>query len=103
MSYKFEVPVSGNQTVKLVHPYFDGEGRYGNMFFMYHESPPLVHGLILSTDKGDMVRIVDTWTEEDFFENIEVSVALCINNTATADINTAARELFRMYSTTDHD
>jgi len=100
MSNKFDEPHSPlERRYKLVPPFFAGSGKDFDTVLMFHSGPKLHVGMMFSTDKDDMIRVMaESIIEEDFFENITVTLCQMVTNDPTRELNNRARELYYMYS-----
>lgn len=76
MNYKWEEPPNAASTVvRLIRPYFCGDGFNFSTFQIFHE-PPLLHaGTVLSIDVPNtpLIRVMDSEVLEDIFEDIAVA------------------------------
>jgi hypothetical protein len=100
MSNNFDQPHSPlERRYKLVSPFFAGSGKDFDTVIMFHSGPKLHSGMIFSTDKDDMIRVMaESIMEEDFFENITVTLCQLMTNDPNDVIDDRARELYYMYS-----
>jgi hypothetical protein len=92
-------PHAPERRQKLVRPFFSGSGKDFETVYMFHEGPELAHGMVLSTDKNDLIIVREASSiEEDFFENITITACQLITKDPLQRINHQARELYYMYS-----
>ena len=100
MNYKFEEPHSPiERRYKLVSPFFAGSGANFDTVIMFHSGPKLHSGMMFSTDKDDILRVIaESILEEDFFEDITVTLCQMVTNDPHDELDDRARELYYMYS-----
>lgn len=92
-------PSSPSRRYKLIPPYVTGTGENFDSILIFHEEPGLHPGMIVSTDKNDILRVMaESIYEEDFFENIAVTLCQLLTNDPKVKMNQGARELYYMYS-----
>lgn len=84
---------------KLVQPYFSGSGKDFENILVFHEGPELYPGMVFSTDTYDLLVVKENLRiDEDFFENIIVTVCGLMTNGPLDEIDYRSRELYYMYS-----
>ena len=103
-----EEPHSPERRYKLVAPYLtsqdrgSSEGLVGLNFtpiWVFHEGPPLCDGMMFSTDKDDMLRVMaPSVIIEDFFEDITMTLCQIVSNNSSDQVDDTARELWYMFS-----
>jgi hypothetical protein len=92
-------PHSPIRQYTLVPPYFTGDGKEYDSILMFHEGPKFIHGSMFTTDKDDILRVMaDSIFEEDFFENITITLCQLVTNNAQDKVDDRARELYYVAS-----
>jgi hypothetical protein len=92
-------PHAPERRFKLVSPFITGSGKDFDTILVFHEGAALHPGMILSTDRNNLIRVMaKSVFEEDFFENITITLCQLMTNDPHDTVDQESRELWYMYS-----
>lgn len=96
MSYTFDAPKPGRHWVLIDK--IEGTGENFTAVYLHHSPPAIPAGQVMRNLGWLDLHIMHSYTKEDFFENVVVSVAQIVTNDPLVHLSGDIEKMELMYS-----